>query len=74
MNYPKKTYTLTLQLNASLLEKQRKRLIHFIEEKKLSINAAEVGAYLRVVRPDGTIGIGQEQGRSVPWREPLARS
>ena len=35
MNYPKKTYTLTLQLNASLLEKQRKRLIHFIEEKKL---------------------------------------
>lgn len=35
MSYPKKTYTLTLQLNASLLEKQRKRLIHFIEEKKL---------------------------------------
>lgn len=34
-SYRKQSYTLTLQLNASLLEKQRKRLVRLLEEKKL---------------------------------------
>lgn len=34
-SYPKQSYTLTLQLNASLLEKQRRRLVRLLEEKKL---------------------------------------